>query len=373
MKLRKIALLIVVAVLALLLTGCQSGEPAATPTDAPAATNAPAASGNTTYSGVVNVYNWEDYIDPAVIALFEQEYGIKVNYMCFTTVEDMIVQVEANPGAFDVCFPSDYIIERMIAGGMLREINYDNVPNASLTIPYLQDPAYDPGSRYSVPYMWGTVGILYNRTMIPDPVRSWSILWDTQYQKQVFMLDSIRDSMGITLKHLGYSMNTTDVTHIIEAKNALIAQKRSGVVKAYQVDETKDKMVAGEAALAVMWSGDAMYAIDLNPDLDYFVPVEGSNVWVDGAVIPVTAKNPQNAELFINFLCRPEIARMNCEYICYSTPNQGAIDLMGETYTGNHVQNPDPAILELCEFFNDIPADRLPIYEAAWMEVKNTK
>ncbi len=377
MKLRKIALFIVIALFALLLTGCQSGEKAADPTqaptaaqatDAPSSTNAPAA------ARVVNVYNWEDYIDPAAITLFEQEYGIKVNYMCFTTVEDMIVQVEANPGAFDVCFPSDYIIERMINNNMLAEINFDNVPNAAQTIPYLTEKnTYDPQGKYSVPYMWGTVGILYNKTMIPDPVKSWSILWDAQYQKKVFMLDSIRDSMGITLKSLGYSMNTQEIPHIMAAKDKLIAQKKSGVVKAYQVDETKDKMVAGEAALALMWSGDAMYAIDLNEKLDFFVHVEGSNVWVDGAVIPATAKNKENAELFINFLCRPDIAKMNVEYICYSTPNQGAIELLGEEYTSNHVQNPDATVLDKCEFFNDIDSDFLSIYEAMWMEVKNTK
>lgn len=382
MKLRKIALLIVVTLCALLLASCSS-EPAETPAEATAmpetlATVVPAVEPEATavpvHTGkVVNVYNWEDYIDPAVITLFEKETGIKVNYMCFTTVEDMIVQVEANPGAFDVCFPSDYIIERMIKNDMLAEIDFANVPGADQTIEYLRSPAYDPENKYSVPYMWGTVGILYNKEMIADPVKSWSILWDTQYQKNVFMLDSIRDSMGVTLKSLGYSMNTHDIPSIMAAKQKLIDQKQSGVVKAYQVDETKDKMVAGEAALALMWSGDAMYAIDLNENLDYFVPEEGSNVWVDGAVIPKTAKNKANAEKFIDFLCRPEIAQMNCEYICYSSPNQGAIDLMGEEYTGNHVQNPDPAVLEKCEFFNDIDANFLSIYEAMWMEVKNTK
>lgn len=323
--------------------------------------------------GVVNVYNWEDYIDPAVITLFEQETGIKVNYMCFTTNEDMIVQVEANPGAFDLCFPSDYIIERMIRKDMLAEINYDNVPNAAQTIDFLRNPDYDPEEKFSVPYMWGTVGVLYNTTMIPDPEKSWATLWNTEYQNQVFMLDSIRDSMGITLKYMGYSMNTQEVPALMAAKQKLIDQKKSGVVKAYQVDETKDKMVAGEAALALMWSGDAMYAIDLNEDLDYFVPEEGSNVWVDGVVIPKTAKNKENAEKFIDFLCRPEIAQMNVEYICYSTPNQGAIDLLGEEYTGNHVQNPDAEVLEKCEFFHDIDDNFRPVYEAMWMEIKNTK
>lgn len=322
---------------------------------------------------VVNVFNWEDYIDEAVIQLFQEETGIKVNYMNFTTNEDMIVQVEANPGAFDLCFPSDYIVERMLAKDMLAEINFDNVPNMAYTMENLLNPAYDPTNAYSVPYMWGTVGILYNTKMVDDPVDSWAILWDTKYQNNVFMLDSIRDSMGITLKYLGYSMNTRDVPSLMAAKQKLIEQKQIGMVKAYQVDETKDKMVAGEAALALMWSGDAQYAIDLNEDLAYVVPKEGSNIWVDPMVIPKAARNKENAEKFINFLCRPDIAQMNCEYIRYSSPNKGAIELMGEEYTANTVMNPTEETVANCEFFQDIEDSFRGVYEAMWMEIKNTK
>ena len=221
--------------------------------------------------------------------------------------------------------------------------------------------------------MWGTVGILYNKATVPEPNQSWSILWDTQYQKNVFMLDSYRDSMGITLKYLGYSMNSREVPELMAAKDKLIEQKQSGVVKAYQVDETKDKMVAGEAALALMWSGDAQYAIDLNDHLDYFVPSEGSNIWVDGAVILKSARNKENAEKFINFLCRPDIAQMNCEYIWYSSPNKGAIELMGEEYENNHVLNPSQEVQDRCEFFHDIDDTFRKIYENLWMEIKNTK
>ena len=322
---------------------------------------------------VVNVFNWEDYIDPAVIDIFQKETGIKVNYMNFTTNEDMIVQVEANPGAFDVCFPSDYIVERMIAKGMLAEINFDNVPNAQYTLDNLLNPSYDPSNAYSVPYMWGTVGILYNTSKVTEPVESWSIMWDTKYMNDVFMMDSIRDSMGITLKYLGFSMNTKEIPALMAAKQKLIEQKQSGVVKAYQVDETKDKMVAGEGALALMWSGDAQYAIDLNADLAFAVPKEGSNVWVDPMVIPKDARNKENAEIFINFLCRPDIAQMNCDYIRYSSPNSGAIELMGEEYTSNSVMNPSDEVVARCEFFNDIEENFLSIYEALWMEVKNAK
>ena len=322
---------------------------------------------------VVNVYNWEDYIDEAVLDQFEEETGIHVNYMRFTTNEDMMVSVRANPGAYDVIFPSEYCVERLIAEDLLAEINYDNVPNMSYTLESLLNPDYDPNNAHSVPYMWGTVGILYNTTMVEEPVDSWSILWDEKYKNNVFMLDSIRDSMGITLKYLGYSMNTRDITALEAAKAKLIEQKNAGIVKAYQVDETKDKMVAGEAALAVMWSGDAQYAIDLNPDLAYAIPKEGSNVWVDCMVIPKDAKNKENAEKFINFLCRPDIAQKNCEAIWYSSPNTGAIELMGEKYTSNTVMNPDQADIDNCEYFNDIDEGFLAVYNALWQEVKNAK
>ena len=322
---------------------------------------------------VVNVFNWEDYIDESVLAQFEQETGIHVNYMRFTTNEDMIVQVEANPGAFDVCFPSDYIVERMLSKDMLAEIDYDKVPNAQYILENLRNPDYDPNNVHSLPYMWGTVGILYNTTMVEEPVDSWGILWDSKYKSNVFMLDSFRDSMGVTLKYLGHSMNTRDIIALESCKDKLIEQKKNGIVKAYQVDETKDKMVAGEAALAVMWSGDAQYAIDLNPDLAYSIPSEGSNIWIDAMVIPKNAQNMDNALKFVDFLCRPDIAQKNCEAIWYSSPNSGAIELMGEDYTENPVMNPTDEEVARCEFFHDIDETFMPVYTALWQEVKNAK
>ncbi len=322
---------------------------------------------------VVNVFNWADYIDEDVIKQFEEETGIKVNYMTFTTNEDMMVQVEASPNAFDVCFPSEYIVERMLEEDLLAEINYDNIPNAKYLLENLRNPSYDADNAHSLPYMWGTVGILYNTTMVDDAVDSWGILWDQKYANNVFMLDSIRDSMGITLRYLGYSMNTRDILALESAKEKLIEQKQSGMVKAYQVDETKDKMVQGEAALAVVWSGDAEYAIELNSDLAYAIPKEGSNVWVDCMVIPKEAKNKENAEKFIDFLCRPDIAQKNCEVIGYSSPNSGAIELMGEEYTSNTVMNPSEEELAGCEYFNDISSDYLAVYNALWAEVKSAR
>ena len=326
---------------------------------------------------VVNVFNWEDYIDESVLELFEQETGIHVNYMCFTQNEDMIVQVEANPGAFDLVFPSEYMVERLMNKGLLAEINYDNIPNFQYIADNLKNPSYDANNAHSVPYMWGTLGILYNTELVDDPVESWGILFEEQYQEKyrnsVFMMDSLRDGLGLALRYLGYSMNSNNFVELNAAKDLLIAQKQSGVVKAYQMDEIKDKMVAGEGALAVMYSGDAQYSIDLNDKLAYAVPREGSNIWVDCMVIPQSAKNKENAEKLIDFLCRPDIAQMNCEYIWYSSPNTAAIELMGEEYTENSVMNPSEETVANCEYYHDLDASAQVIWNALWQEVKNAK
>lgn len=332
--------------------------------------------------GVVNVYNWEDYISQDALDLFTQETGITVNMMNFTTNEDMMVQLRNSPSSFDVVFPSDYCVERLIAENLLEQIDFSLVPDFQYIDPNLKNPSYDSQNLYSVPYMWGTVGILYNTTMVDEPVTSWGALFDPRYQNNVFMMDSIRDTMGITLKYLGYPMNTRNPLEMNAAKELLIKQKKDGIVKAYQVDETKDKMVAGEAALALMWSGDAQYAIDIDqenaekngtePTLAYVVPDEGTNIWVDAMVIPKGAKNKQNAETFINFMCRPDVAQINCNEIWYSTPNLEAVKLMGDDYINNLTMNPTQEIIDRCEFLDDIE-DVIPIYNAMWLEIKSTK
>ena len=321
----------------------------------------------------VNVFNWEDYICDEVIDLFEEETGIKVNYMRFTTNEDMLVQVQADPKNYDVIFPSDYIIERLISEDLLEELDYSQLPNAQYTLDWLKTPDYDPEGKYSVPYMWGTVGILYNKTLVSAPITSWTAMWDEQYVDNVFMMDSIRDTLGVTLKMLGYSMNTRDMDALNEAKDKLIEQKKAGIVKAYQVDETKDKMIAGEAAMGLMWSGDAAYAMSFNDDLAYVVPEEGSNVWVDGMCIPKGAKNYENALKFIDFLCRPEIALMNFEEIWYCTPNSGAIELIDDPEVlADETLFPSDETIARCEFFHDISQD-IQTYNRIWLAVKSAR
>jgi len=325
---------------------------------------------------VVNVFNWEDYIDESVLAQFEEETGIKVNYMRFTDNEEMVISVEANPGAFDVVFPSDYMVERLMNKGLLAEINYDNIPNFANIRENLKNPSYDANNAHSVPYMWGTLGILYNTKLVDEAdVQTWGVLWNQKYAGQVLMMDSLRDTMGLALLMVNpeNSMNSTDFTQLRAAADLLIQQKQSGMVKAYGLDEFKDKMVAGEGALAVVYSGDAEYAIELNEDLAYVVPQEGSNIWVDCAVIPVSAKNKENAEKFIDFLCRGDIAAANVEEIGYCSPNTAAIELLGEDYQNSSVMNPSDEVINRCEYYHDMDEMWLNIYTTLYSDVLSTK
>ena len=316
---------------------------------------------------VLNVYNWGDYIDESVIQEFEEKYNIRVNYDTFSTNEDMYVKIKAGGADYDVLFPSDYMIERMIKEDMLHKLDFDNIPNYKYIEGQFKNLEYDPQNEYSVPYMWGTVGILYNKTMVDEPITSWRILWDQKYRKQILMLDSQRDSIGITLKMLGFDMNTRDLDELEEAKQALIEQKP--LVLAYVGDDVKDKMIAGEAALAVVWSGDAVYMKWENPDLEYVIPEEGSNLWVDAMVIPKTSKNKAEAELFINFMCDPEIAFKNTDYIGYSSPHSEAKKMLDPELLDDPAAYPDLEGLVNYDIFKDL-ADYLKVYDRIWTEVK---
>ena len=275
-------------------------------------------------NGEVIVFNWGEYIDPETLSLFEKETGIKVVYEEFDTNETMYPKVETGASAYDVICPSDYMIQKMIDNDLLAEINFDNIPNVkNIGEQYFeQSKEFDPENKYSVPYCFGTVGILYNKTMVSDPVESWSILWDEKYTDNILMQDSVRDAFMVALKLNGYSMNTLDESQLQTAKNSLIEQKP--LVQAYVIDQVRDKMIGDEAALGVIYSGEAIYTQRENENLEYVVPKEGTNVWIDSWVIPKNAPNKENAEKFIDFMCREDIALMNFEYITYSTPNVAA-------------------------------------------------
>ena len=326
----------------------------------------------TSKNGQVIVYNWGEYIDPEIIDLFEEETGIDVIYEEFETNEIMYPKIQSGAIAYDVVCPSDYMIQRMIENDLLAEINYDHIPN----LKYIGDNymkmsrQFDPENKYSVPYLWGTVGILYNKKMVDEPVDSWGILWDKKYEDSILMQDSVRDAFAVALKYLGYSLNSTDLDELEAAKNLLIEQKP--LVQAYVIDQVRDKMIGGEAALGIIYSGEALYCQQENPDLDYVIPKEGTNIWIDSWVIPKNAKNVENAEAFINFLCRPDIAKMNFDYITYSIPNTAGRDLIeDESLRNSPIAFPDYSKLENCETFRFLGDDNDALYNRLWREIKS--
>ena len=323
--------------------------------------------GTTKYKSTIKVYNWGDYIDQDVIREFEKKHEIRVIYEEFATNEDMYVKLSAGGADYDVVIPSDYMIERMIDEGMLNKINMANIPNYKYIDERFKNLNFDPKNEYSVPYMWGTVGIIYNTTMVDDIVDSWDILWNEKYSKEIFMLDSQRDSLMVALKLLGYSINTRNISELEEARDLLIAQKP--LVLAYVGDEVKDKMIGNEGALAVVWSGDAVYMMDENPDLEYVIPKEGTNLWFDSMVIPASSKNKEGAELFINYMLDPEVAFMNADYIGYATPHIEARKMLDEELTSDRTFYPEPEDLVKTEVFKDL-ADFLSEYDRIWTEIK---
>ena len=319
--------------------------------------------------GELNILNWGEYIDPELIELFEKETGVTVNYVEMTSNEEMLIKLRSSDCVYDMCFPSEYIIEQLIATNMLLPLDMEKIPNAKniaedkLAI----TDTFDPGNTYSLPYMWGTVGILYNTTIVEEPVTSWKILWDEKYAGQIWMYDSVRDSIGITLKMLGYDLNTRSADEVAEARDMLIAQKP--LRKGFGTDNMRSSMVNGKAAMAVIYSGDAFCCIDENPNLAYAVPDEGSNVWFDNVVIPKTAKNVEAAHAFINFLNDASIAARNTEYIFYSTPNAGAMALLDDYFTDNETYNPPADVLARCTVFHDL-GDFIEVFNDAWTKVK---
>ena len=351
MKKTPIYVLLLTAFLALALTGCGKG-----------------ASGE---NGEVIVYNWGEYIDPDTITMFEEETGIKVVYDEYETNEIMYPKVEAGATAYDVLCPSDYMIQKLIENDLLQEINFDNIPNVkNIGQQYFdQSQEFDPENKYSVPYCFGTVGILYNKTMVDDPVDSWSILWDEKYADNILMQDSVRDAFMVALKLKGYSMNTLDEGELNEAKQILIDQKP--LVQAYVIDQVRDKMIGNEAAIGVIYSGEAIFTQRENADLEYVIPKEGTNVWIDSWVIPKNAPNMENAEKFIDFMCREDVALKNFEYITYSTPNDAARALIeDEDIKNSKIAFPDLSQYNNLETFHYLGADGDALYNELWKEVK---
>ncbi len=319
-------------------------------------------------AGEVRVYNWGDYIAPEVVEMFEEETGISVVYDTFDTNEAMYLKLNSTSGyTYDVAIPSDYMIYKMIEEDMLAPLNFDNMPNAAGVDPKFNNPAYDPDNMYSVPYIWGTVCLAYAPELVTDPVDSWSILWDDKYAGQVFMMDSERDTIGVALKMLGYSLNTTDEAELNEARDALIEQKPN--VLAWTNDDIKDKLIGREGAIGVIWTSDIGLIREQDETIQYAMPKEGSNVWYDAAVILKDAENKENGEKFIDFLCRPDIAALNADYMGAASPITAVVAEQDPLITEDPIVNPTAEDLENLEVFYAM-GDVAEKYEEIWSDVR---
>ncbi len=318
-------------------------------------------------NGEVNVYNWGEYIDEDLVDKFEETSGIKVNYDMFDSNESMYVKLQSGGVNYDVAIPSDYMIEKMKNEGMLEEIDYNNIPNYQYVGDNLKNQSYDTENKYTVPYFWGTVGILYNTTMVDDNVDSWDILWNEKYKGQIFMYDSQRDSLAVALKRLGYSLNSTNEQELLEAQQLLFDQKP--LVQAYVGDPIRDKMIAEEGALAVVYSGDAMYCMQENPNLAYVIPKEGSNTWIDAMVIPKGAKNKANAEKFINFMTAPNVSLQNSQSMGFATTNKSALEQVPAALKTETAYWPSDEEIKNNEVFISLDQESAELYDKIWTEV----
>jgi extracellular solute-binding protein family 1 len=327
----------------------------------------------------INVYNWGEYISTGadegtldVNGEFEKLTGIKVNYTNYATNEELYAKLKGGGTTYDVIIPSDYMISKMIKEELIQPLNMDNIPNFSYIMDNYRNLAYDPENAYSVPYTWGTVGIIYNAEQIDIPKEEidWDILWDEKYKDQILMFDNPRDAFAISELLLGYSLNTENPSELKAAAEKLKEQKE--IVQAYVMDEVFDKMAAGEALLAPYYAGDALTILEDNEDLDFVVPKSGTNLFVDAMCIPTSAKQKEAAEMYINFMCEPDIAFANIDYICYSTPHSAAYEMLDEEVRESHVSYPDSQfIADKTTVFVNLSDEANDLMKDLWTEMKS--
>lgn len=324
----------------------------------------------------INVYNWGEYIDDkdyCVNDAFTYKTGIKVNYKTFTDNESMYALLSSGAADYDVIFPSDYMVGKMIKEKMIAKIDFSKVPNFQYIDSSLKNPVYDPDNAYSVPYMWGTVGIFYNTKYVDkaDLAEGWGLLWNSKYKGKIFMFDNPRDAFGIALNKLGYSMNSTDPKQWQAAYEELAKQKP--LLQQYVMDQVYDKMIDEEGWIAPYYSGDGIIMMDKdqgNPDIDFFIPDTGTNRFVDAMCIPVNSAHKTEAEAYINFLCSTEVAKANAEYIGYSTPQTEARKQLDPSVGENEDFYPPQKVLDKTETFITLPDSISKLEDSLWIKLK---
>ncbi len=323
-------------------------------------------------SDTLKLYNWGEYMGENLISDFEDEFGVKVIVEYFDSNEMMYTKLQAGD-AYDVLVPSDYMIERLMAEDMLMELDHSKIPNLSNLAENLTNLDYDPGNQYSVPYFWGSVGIVYNKNNVPLELleeQGWNILKNTDYKGDVYIYDSERDSFMMAFKALGYSMNTEDEAEI-QAAYEWLQELNDTMEPTYVTDEVIDNMMSGTKSLAVVYSGDAAVILDENPDMGFFMPMEGTNLWSDAMVIPANAENPELAHEFINYVLTYDASYGNSEYVGYASSNQEVLDAMtgeGGYYADNEAYLPRDGY-EKDEIFKDNEVLKQKLAEL-WIKVK---
>lgn len=314
------------------------------------------------------IYNWGDYIDPALVTKFEKETGYHVDYETFDSNEAMLTKIEQGGTRYDLVIPSEYTVQRMKKEHLLRKIDKRKLSNFKNLDKQLLNQSYDPDNQYSVPYFWGTLGIVYNQKMVKTPIKHWSQLWDKKYKNQLMLLDSARDMMAIALIVNGHSVNTTNTATLKAAEKKL--QGLGTNVKAVVADEMKMYLEQNEAAIGVAYSGDAAEMMSVNHNLKYVVPEEGSNIWYDSFVIPKSAKNIKAAYAFINFMLEPKNAAQNAKYIGYATPNKAARAYLSKKVTSNKSFYPNQKTMSHLEVYQDLPKAVNQTYNDLFLQFK---
>lgn len=315
----------------------------------------------------IHVYNWGQYIDESVNTQFFKQTGIKVVYNTYETNEELYAKLKSGGADYDVIIPSDYMINRMAGENMLEKLDMSQIPNYKDINSKYKGLAYDPHDEYSVPYMWGVVGIVYNTKKVTGPVDSWNVLWDEKYKGQILMFNNSRDAIGIALKKLGYSYNTTDIGQLNEAAAELERQKP--LVQAYVMDQIYDKMEGGEAALAPYYAGDAIVMMQEAKDLAFAIPKEGTNLFVDAMAIPKGSRHVAEAEQYINYLCSTDVGLKNAKATGYSTPLMSTYAKLPASTRNNKLQYPDESVLQKAEVYTNLPQNVLDTYDTLWTKI----
>lgn len=321
---------------------------------------------------VLTVLNYGKYFDPEALKLFEEETGIKVEYEEYESPEEMYTKYKAGSIDYDLLCTSDYMIQKLIEEGEVLEMDHKKIPGyQNLDASIIEASAsFDPEHKYTLPFFYGTVGIIYNTDEVNDAeTESWDVLWDDTYDGRIIMENSVRDCFLVPLKRLGYSLNTADEQELNQALTMLLEQKP--LIYAYFVDETGDEMAAGNASLAVAYSGEAAYAQSLADNLAYTVPKEGSNLWIDSWFIPKTCKSQENAQKFLDFLCREDIARMNFDYVYYATPNTAVYESLDDETKNDTTIFPSQDTIANCEVFVNLDEKGTDLYNQMWKELKS--